>query len=240
MRATVALQMDKKTRNGFMAGTGMAYPMSIPASIKGWDQISSLANMEPDHAVQLDNWVPRPGYLEIRRGYRTWATGVGSGPVETIMAYNSPNLTTSKLFAIGGGAVYDVTSGGAGVITTITGLSSNRFQYCNFTNAAVNAWLVAANGVDHPIIFDGTTWAQMTLTGVSPESIASWTSWKGRLWCTIASSTNVGYLGNSAISGAVTTFDLGQQLTRGGNIIAISTWTQDSKQTVDEYIAFIS
>jgi hypothetical protein len=97
MRATVALQMNKKTANGFMAGTGMSYPMSIPASIKGWDQISSLADMEPDRAVQLDNWIPRPGYLEIRRGSQSWATGVGSGPVETIMAYNSPNTTSSKL-----------------------------------------------------------------------------------------------------------------------------------------------
>jgi hypothetical protein len=240
MRATLALQMDKKTRNGFMAGTGLSYPMSIPASVKGWDQISSLANMEPDHAVQLDNFIPRPGYLEVRRGSRSWATGVGSGPVETIMAYNAPNLNNSKLFAIGGGAIYDVTTQGAGSITTITGLSSNRWQYCNFTNAAVAAWLVAGNGVDHPVIYDGSTWAQMTLTGISPEDVASWTAWKGRLWCTLANSTKVGYLANSAISGAVTTFDLGQQLTRGGNIIAIASWTQDSKQTVDEYIAFIS
>lgn len=242
MRNTLALQMDKKTANKFMAGTGSAFPMSIPASIKGWDEISSLANMEPDHAVQLDNWIPRPGYLEIRRGCRSWASGVGtsSSPVETVMAYNSPNLTNSKLFAVGGGAVYDITAGGAAVITTITGLSSNRWQFCNFTNAAVNAWLVAGNGVDHPIIYDGSAWALMTLTGISPEDVMSWTSWKGRLWCTLVNSTNVGYLANSAISGAVTTFDLGQQMTRGGYVIAISTWTQDSKQTVDEYIAFIT
>jgi hypothetical protein len=77
MRATM------RVKNDFMKGTGQSYPMSIPASIKGWDQISSLANMEPDRAVQLDNWIPRPGYLEIRRGSRSWATGVGSGAVET-------------------------------------------------------------------------------------------------------------------------------------------------------------
>jgi hypothetical protein len=156
------------------------------------------------------------------------------------MAYNSPNTANAKLFAVGGGSIYDVTAGGAASITTITGLSNNRFQYTNFTNAAVAAWLVAANGVNTPVIYDGSAWATMTLTGVVASDIASWTAWKGRLWCTFVNSTNVGYLGNSAISGAVTTFDLGQQLTRGGYIIAISTWTQDSKQTVDEYIAFIS
>lgn len=234
MRATL------KVRNEFMQGTGKSYPMSIPASIKGWDQISSLAQMEADHAVQLDNWVPRPGYLEIRRGSRSWATGVGSGPVETVMAYNSPNTSFSKLFAVGGGAFYDVTTGGVAAITTVTGLSSNRWQYCNFTNAATSAWLPTANGVDAPRVYDGTSWAVMTLTGVTATTIASWTPWMGRLWCTFVNSTLVGYLANSAIAGAVTTFDLGQQMSRGGYVIAISTWTQDSKQTVDEYIAFIT
>lgn len=234
MRATLSM------RNSFMSGTGKAFPMSIPASIKGWDQISSIADMPPDHAVQLDNWIPRPGYLEVRRGSLAWATGVGSGPVETIMVYNSPNLSSSRMFAVGGGSIYNVTTGGAAVVTTVTGLSNNRFQYCNFTNAAVNAWLVAANGVDIPKIYDGTTWANMSLTGISAGDVASWTPWAGRLWCTLVNSTKVGYLANSAVSGAVTTFDLGQQLSRGGNIIAISTWTQDSRQTVNEYIAFMS
>ena len=240
MRATVAMQMNKKTANAFLAGTGSARPMSIPASVGGWDQISSLANMDPTHAVQLDNWIPRPGYLEIRRGSEVWATGVGNGPVETVMAYNSPNILNGKLFAVGGGTVYDVTAGGAATATTVTGLSNNRFQYCNFTNAAVDAWLVAANGVDTPIIYNGTSWANMTLTGVTPGNIASWTPFMGRLWCTLVNSTAVGYLGVNDISGAVTTFDLGVQMSRGGFITAISTWTQDSKQTVDEYIAFIT
>lgn len=238
MRATL------KVRNDFMQGTGKSYPMSIPASIKGWDQISSLANMEPDHAIQLDNWIPRPGYLEIRRGSRAWATGVGTGPVDTILSYNAPNSSNSMLFATGDdGTLYDVTTQGAASATTVTGLSSGRLQGCNFTNAATAAWLVAANGVDTPIIFDGSSWANMSLTvtgTVSANDITSWTAWKGRLWCTFKNSTYVGYLGSSAISGTVTKFDLGQQLTRGGSIIAIASWTQDSKQTVDEYLAFIS
>src|ERR1700748_1744172 len=175
MRATL------RVNNKYMEGTGQAFPMSIPASIKGWDQISSLADMPADHAVQLDNWIPRPGYLEIRRGSSAWATGVGtaSTTVETVMAYNSPNQINSKLFAIGGGTIYDVTAGGSAVATTITGLSNSRWQYCNFTNAAVNAWLVTANGLDVPKIYDGTSWANMTLTGIVPSDVVSWTPWKG-------------------------------------------------------------
>lgn len=242
MRATIAREMDRKTRNGMMAGTGGAYPMSIPASVKGWDQISSLADMDPDHAVQLDNFIPRPGYLEIRRGSVAYATGLGTGstPVETVMAYNSPNTNLSKLFGVAGGTIYDATAGGVASATTVTGLSNSRLQYTNFTNAATASWLAAANGQDTPVIFDGTNWANMALTGITPSDVVAWTPWKGRLWCTLVNSTKVGYLPVGAIAGAVTTFDLGSFMSKGGYVTNISTWTQDSKQTVDEYIAFIT
>lgn len=236
MRNTLSLT------NKFMQGTGESTPMSIPASIKGWDQISSLAEMEADHAVQLDNFIPRPGYLEVRRGSQVWATGIGTGstPVDTVMAYNSPNVTFSKLFAAGGGTIYDVTAGGAAVATTITGQSNSRYQYVNFTNAATTSWLVAANGLNTPVVYDGSSWTAMTLTGVSTSDIIQPAAWKGRLWFVISNSTKVGYLPVGSISGAVTTFDLGPFMNRGGYVQAISTWTQDSKQTVNEYIAFIT
>ena len=38
----------------------------------------------------------------------------------------------------------------------------------------------------------------------------------------------------------MTIFDLGSFMTRGGFLETIATWTQDSKQTVDEYLAFIT
>jgi len=231
-------------KNDFMKGTGKSFPMSIPASIKGWDQISSLADMPPDHAVQLDNFIPRPGYLEVRRGSQVWATGIGTSSthVESILVYNSPNVANSKMFAVGGGDVYDVTASGVAAITTKTGLSNSRVQSVNFTNAASNAFMPCANGVDPPFIYDGSTWAAMTLTGsgYSANDIVSWTVWKGRIWCVFVNSTKVGYLANSAISGDVTLFDLGQNMGRGGFIQAIATWTQDDKQNVDEYICFIT
>ena len=65
------LTMDRN--NAMMQGTGQAFPASIPASIKGWDAISSVADMPPDHAVQLDNFIPRPGYLEVRRGSQVFS-----------------------------------------------------------------------------------------------------------------------------------------------------------------------
>ena len=65
-------------------GLGVADPLfvtsdSVPAPVGGWDTLSPIAAMPPDHAVLLDNWIPRPGYCEVRRGTQSFATGLGSG-----------------------------------------------------------------------------------------------------------------------------------------------------------------
>ena len=166
--------------------------------------------------------------------------GDGTKPVETIMIYNAQNATNEKMFGVANGTIYDATVQGVASATSITGLANSRLQYTLFTNAASTTFLLAANGADTPVIFDGTTWAAMTLSGVTPSTISSFYAWMGRVWMTFVNSTKVGYLPNSAISGAVTTFDLGQVMTRGGSVVAIASWTQDSKQNVDEYLTFIT
>lgn len=235
MRATLSLD------NAMMAGTGQAFPASIPASIKGWDALSSVADMPPDHAIQLDNFIPRPGFLEIRKGSSLQSSLVGTTatPVETLMAYNSPNTTLTKLFAIGGGSIYDVSAATAAV-TTVTGWANSRAQFCNFTNASSGSYLFVANGANTPMVFNGTAWATAGVSGITQADIIQPAVWKNRLWFAINQSTQVAYLGNGAITGTATTFDLGPLMSKGGYINAIGTWTVDTKQTVDEYLAFIS
>lgn len=237
MRAT--LRLDDS--NVLMQGTGQAFPASIPASIKGWDAISSVADMPPDHAVQLDNFIPRPGYLEVRRGSKLASSLVGSAttPVETLMAYNSPNTASTKLFAVGGGNIYDVSSATA-TLTSATGFSNSRMQFVNFTNSSDTTYLVAVNGADSPAIFDGSSWGTLAVTGATISSFVHVNVWKSRLWFVESASTLVWFLGLGAIAGTATSLDLGPLMSHGGYINAIGTWTVDTKQTVDDYIAFIT
>lgn len=223
-----------------MAGTGQAIPASVPASIKGWDQLLSLADMPPDHAVVMNNFIPRPGYLEVRRGSASYASAIGttSTSVNTVMAYNASNTSNAKLFAIGGTSIYDITGGGVG-IPAVTGLSNSEWQFTNFANVGTN-YLVAANGVDAAQIFNGTAWSNLAVTGISPSSIVQPWAWKGRLWFVQVNSLVAAYLPVGNIAGAVDTFDLGPFATKGGYIQAISSWTIDSNQTIDEYLAFIT
>jgi len=43
---------------------------AIAAPVGGWDASAALANMKPENAVQLKNWFPQPGYVEVRKGFR--------------------------------------------------------------------------------------------------------------------------------------------------------------------------
>jgi hypothetical protein len=235
MRKTLSLD------NAMMQGTGQATPASIPASIKGWDALSSVADMPPDHAIQLDNFIPRPGFLEIRRGSAVASRGIGtsSTPVETVMAYNSPNTSLTKMFAIGGGTIYDASAATAAA-TPITGWANSRAQFCNFTNAAGTSYLVVANGANNPVLFNGTAWSTAAITGITQTDIVQPATWKNRLWFVLNQSTKVAYMAIGAIAGTATIFDLGSLMDKGGYINAIATWTIDTKQSVDEYIAFIS
>ena len=227
-------------QNKRMAGTSQAIPASVPASIKGWDQLLSLADMPPDHAVVMNNFIPRPGYLEVRRGSKVFATGCGtrSTSINTIMAYNASNTSNSKLFAAAGTVIYDITSG-ATASSSVTGLTSSQFQYTNFTNVGTN-YLICANGQDTPQIFNGSTWSNLSVTGITPSNIVQPYAWKGRLWFAQTNSLVAAYLPVGNISGTAATFDLGPFMTKGGYLNAIASWTIDTNQTVDEYIAFIS
>src|SRR5215472_9771263 len=71
---------------------------AVPVPTDGWDAISPLADMDPKRAPILQNWVPRPGWVELRQGYTAWVSGLtGAGPVETLMVLRQP--TGQKMLA---------------------------------------------------------------------------------------------------------------------------------------------
>ena len=77
--------------------------------------------------------------------------------------------------------------------------------------------------------------------GITPDQFVQVNSYMNRLWFVPENSTNVVYLQTVfGVQGSASVFPLGQLLRRGGYIMAIGTWTVDTRQSVDEYIAFIS
>lgn len=134
-----------------------ALTASITSPIGGWNARDSVAQMPVTDAVTLTNLYPNPTDVQLRKGYSKKSIGI-TGKVNTLMNYAGAN--TQKLFAAAGTAIYNCDTATATNVYTIT---NDKFQYVNITNAGGN-FLVACNGTDPTLIYDGTNWIKMATT----------------------------------------------------------------------------
>lgn len=213
----------------------------VQAPVGGWDAVSALADMPGDRAVSLVNWFPKPGYVEIRRGhqYHAWDLKSTTTPVETLMVWQG-QASSGKMFGIAGDTIYDVTTRGQATATTVTSLTDSYWQWVNFTNTATTYLYLVGEGNNAPYHYNGTTWTQPTITGVTPADIVNINVHKKRLWFCLRNSTQAAYLATDAISGAATTFELGSVFSDGGYLMAMATWTRDGGSGADDFAVFIS
>lgn len=212
---------------------------SIPAPVEGWDAVSPLAAMDPKRAIVLDNWFPREGYIELRRGWRYHATSGSTSPVETVAAYHGVTAVSDALFAIVGGTIYDTTDPSNMVASTVTGLANSRSQFVNFTTTGGH-FLYMVNGANNPNIWDGSAWTTPTITGITASEAVHINVHKNRVWFVLNNSTKAAYLPVDSIQGAATTFELGGLFSLGGYLVAMATWTLDAGVGVDDHAVFIS
>ncbi len=211
---------------------------SVPAPVGGWNAKDSLAEMKETEAVVLNNWFPEGSYVRLRGGHQEYATGLGTGVVETLMAYTG--LTQKKFFGCANGAVYDVTVSGAVGAAAVSGLTNNRWYYTNYGNSAGN-FLFACNGEDTPLKYDGSSWSTMSLSGIaSSADLITVGAFKERLFFIEKDSLSFWYLAVNAISGALTEFDMSSFCTKGGYLIAMGTWSRDAGDGADDYIVFLT
>ena len=136
---------------------------SLPSPIGGWNARDSIANMAPVDAVQLENIFPSVSNVVLRGGYTNWATGL-PGQVHTLMSY--AGAANNEFFAFSVTGLYDVTAGGAVGAAVVSGLSNAKWEYTNISTSGGN-YLMAVNGLDNALLYDGSTWSNPTITGVT-------------------------------------------------------------------------
>lgn len=235
---------------------------STPAPVAGWNARDSIAAMNEDEAVILDNWFPEESWVRVRRGYErhtdervyladeegnvltaengdllVFTHGI-DGTVESLMAYNGP--ASNNLFAAVNGEIMDVTSAGEAGAPAYQGLSNDRWIHTMFGNSAGN-FLYIVNGEDDPRYFDGASWTIPTLTGVTAATLAYVAAFKQRLLFAEVGSLSFWYTANvETISGALTEFRLDAYCAQGGYLMAIGTWTRDGGAGVDDLAVFVT
>ncbi len=212
---------------------------TVPSPVGGWDTSSPLQNMPPQNAVSLVNWFPQPGYVELRRGHVVYADTETGEPVETLMGYQAENILDNALLAASAGEIFNVTGGGSTSVSS--GHTNNRWQFTNF-NTTGGSFLWMCNGEDTPQWWDGSAIVQAVITGsgFAPEDMIHVAQYRSRLWTVIKESTLAVYLPLDSIQGAGTTFDVGAFFNKGGYLEAIGTWSTDTIDGPNEFIAFLS
>lgn len=193
--------------------------------------------MKPTDALRLDNVLALPSYLEVRKGRQVLSTGFAD-EVETLFSYIGTDGAT-KLFAAAGAGIFDITSGGAIGAAVVSGLTSAYWNYTQVSNTAGN-FLIACNGADNAKIYDGTTWADCGLTGLSLTLFEQVAVWKRRVWVVEKNSFSAWYGATDAISGAMTEFTFSGIFRRGGSLAAIVNWTVDGGAGSEDFLVAIT
>ena len=221
--------------NRLIQGTA-ARVQSLPAPIDGWNVRDSIANMDLLDAVQLTNLFPTVNNVVLRGGYTQYSTGI-TGQVQTLLSYSSG--ATDKLFAIAGTSIYDCTAGGAVGAAVVTGLTNAKWESVNVTTPA-GGYIYAVNGVDAPLLYNGTTWTNPVITGVTSTTLSNITTFKNQVWFTQASTLKAWYLPTLSISGAAAAIDMSSVAQLGGYLVSVATWTLDAGYGVDDNLVFVT
>ena len=180
------------------------------------------------------------------------------GGTGSITGYANP--TTYLISVTNGSTTFTLTTlAGVAIVTTagtptgltytttnIEALTSTRMDWVQFGTGSAEV-LYAVNGVDSPLIYDGTLWYAITgtsspyaITGVTPTTLSAVASYKQRVWFLAANTMNVYYLGINQIAGAATALNLAPNFALGGYLVSIITVSIDNAAGTQDYIAFVT
>ena len=167
----------------------------FPAPLGGWVSNRSLAapnaQGSPPGASLLENWFPTATGVTMRRGSELYAT-LGDGSKDVTALFSYVNGALEQLFGATENAIYDLTTistafnwmlwTGTDVIVTdtgntfgenstigkevVTGLTGGDWVTALSTNSNGDVFLVAVNGEDQQLVYDGTTWYPIDGTDV--------------------------------------------------------------------------
>lgn len=198
---------------------------SIPAPVDGLNLRDSPYTIKPTEATQLDNYLVFDWGIRECGALQTVTNPVGSNPLYQ-MVYFKTTAQSGKHLVFGNNKVYLASELGFPSATDKTGaltITTNVWRPVFF-----NKKIFFFNGTNAGLIYDiaADTLAAHSLTGpANPEYLTCGWNYKQRLYAIEKDTTKVWYAGLSAISGAMTSFDVGDYVRLFGTLSFGFTWS---------------
>ena len=215
--------------------------ITLPSPILGLNVKDPVSAMNPLFAVEMDNYIPLDGKVELRAGYKAYCNlGENKTLVKTLIAYNKPDYT--RFFAVYDNKLWDITSKNdikdKGI--ELTEGFCQTVQYKNY--------LYIMNGMDKPKVFyiDDNGDEHLEDWGFTAETlndarIIAGSVSKEFLWFVEKGSLKAWYSKEAGnVAGELYSFDLAQISKWGGELIAVVNWTIDGGSGIDDLTAFIT
>lgn len=213
---------------------------TFPPPSAGLDLVSPINATSPEYAIELVNIFPGATAPITRKGYEQKVALPSATTVDTLFPYNKTdgttemiavaNGTTRKIYKIVGGTATDITG------TTAIGATGSNFQCQQFGSR-----LYMCNGVNTVQVYDGSTVADSTFTGVTLANLVNVSSYKERLYFVEQNTLKFWYGNTQAIgSSALTSFDLQYVMRLGGRLLFAGSYTNQVAQTSQDLFFAIS
>jgi hypothetical protein len=214
--------------------------------VGGMNTYDAIPAMPVQDAILLRNFLPSSYGVSIRKGYRNHADGF-TGIVKTLMTWRNTD-GTNAFFAVDDDGIYDVSTPDTVTGTPDVDLTDARIQWTVMGNSA-GVHLIGFNGVDDGVWYTDAGWDSLesgngtdsgTWANVDPADLIHCTVHQKRVWAVQKDSTLGWYLPPEQIYGVASSFDFGGVFNRGGYLQALTTWTHDGGDGMDDYLLAIS
>ncbi len=214
--------------------------VTIPAPVRGLVLNENLAATSPGGASVMDGWFPGLRGPRVRGGKTKWAT-IGSGiPVRSMWTYTSGG--TDKFFAATETGIFNITSvADPAIIPTADVTGQTAGYYSTVTMSTVGGdYLLAFNGADTAQVYDNSSWAASTITGVDTADITAAWKYAERIFMIKNGTMSAYYLPVDSYTGAATELNLSGVFKMGGSLLFGATWSIDSGGGLSEQCLFVT
>lgn len=216
--------------------------LPIQAPTGGLNDFDPLAAMDSRYMIDCLNMIPGTSMVDCRPGYVEVVPSIGHA-VKSLLSYAGTS-GSSILFAATDDGIYDMS--GAKVFA---GITNGDMGHLNFTNQS-NSYMVAWNGVDPAVLFNGTSWIAFDevatpvspgqISGLDPSDISFACVHVNRLFFVEKNSMTVFFLPLDAVAGIASPLYMGSNFNKGGRVLSLHRWSSDTGRGLDDRFVVIT